>query len=77
VNLGKHNHNVSSFDGKWGADLPPGAAYAVTFPEVGAYYYSCRHHRNMRGTIIVIYGGATSSDKPVDRKISRLLEMQS
>jgi plastocyanin len=59
VNYGKHTHTVTSNDGRWDSgDIPPGAAYSVTFQTPGTYSYYCRHHTkdNMQGAIVV--GGA-------------------
>lgn len=54
VNLGKHTHTVTSSAGLWDSgDLAPGAVYSATFFRPGTYYYYCRHHGKMQGTIVV------------------------
>jgi plastocyanin len=55
----RKQHTVTSKDGRWDSgDLAPGATYSVTFQPPGIYYYFCRHHKGMQGTIVV--GGSSS-----------------
>jgi plastocyanin len=65
MNKGTHKHTVTSNKGLWDSgDLAPGATYSVTFTTPGTYYYYCRHHKGMQGTIVVGsggYGGAQPS----------------
>jgi plastocyanin len=60
VNKGRHKHTVTSDTGVWDSgDLAPGATYSVTFSKPGTYYYHCRHHKGMKGTIVVDSGGSS------------------
>jgi plastocyanin len=62
VNNGKHKHTVTSNDGRWDSgDLAPGATYSVTFTRPGTFSYFCRHHKGMKGTIVVGSGGYPGS----------------
>jgi plastocyanin len=54
VNQGQHKHTVTSDQAKWDSgDLAAGATYSVTFKTPGTYDYHCRHHKEMKGTIVV------------------------
>jgi plastocyanin len=54
TNHGQHKHTVTSAAEKWDSgDLGPGQVYSATFSQPGTYEYHCRHHKEMRGTIIV------------------------
>jgi len=54
MNYSHRMHTVTAQDGSWDSgDLPPGTSYAVTFLYTGTYYYYCRHHKEMKGTVIV------------------------
>jgi plastocyanin len=58
MNYGRHVHTVTSSEGTWDSgDIPPGGSYVATFQYPGTYYYYCRHHEGMRGTIVVGFGG--------------------
>jgi len=67
TNYGSHAHTVTAADGSWDSgDLAPGATYAVTFFFPGTYTFHCRHHKGMRGTVVVsasagLYPGGTRS----------------
>jgi plastocyanin len=54
VNRGRHAHTVTAEDDRWDSgDIRPGASYTATFQRPGTYYYFCRHHEGMRGTVVV------------------------
>jgi plastocyanin len=54
VNYGSHKHTVTSATGAWDSgDLAPGQVYSATFTKAGTYEYFCRHHKDMRGSIVV------------------------
>jgi len=55
VSRGQHTHTVTSRDGLFDANLPPGATFSVTFLRPGVYHYFCRPHERMGmvGTVIV------------------------
>ncbi len=54
TNRGAHKHTVTSATGGWDSgDLAPGQLYSATFTRPGTYEYFCRHHKDMKGTIIV------------------------
>jgi plastocyanin len=54
MNHGQHKHTVTSTAGHWDSgDLGPGQVYSATFTKPGTYEYHCRHHKEMRGTIVV------------------------
>ena len=53
TNGGKHHHTTTC-DWLWeSGDLKRGASFSITFSRTGRYYYYCRHHCDMRGTIVV------------------------
>jgi len=53
TNDGKHHHTTTC-DWLWeSGDLKRRASFSITFSRTGRYYYYCRHHRDMRGTIVV------------------------
>jgi len=53
TNTGRHHHTTTC-NWLWeSGNLRKGESFSVTFSRPGKYYYYCRHHRNMRGTIIV------------------------
>jgi plastocyanin len=59
VNRGQRVHTVTSRTDLWDSgDLDPGATYSLTLKRPGTYYYFCRHHRNMMGTIVVVGPGS-------------------
>src|SRR5262245_33413805 len=65
ANNGQHVHTLTSKDGRWDSgDIPPGGAYSATFQYPGTYYYYCRHHKGMEGTIVVGSGGAGGAAAP-------------
>jgi plastocyanin len=54
TNKGSHKHTVTSATGAWDSgDLAAGQVYSATFTRPGTFEYFCRHHRDMKGTIIV------------------------
>jgi plastocyanin len=55
VNHGKERHTVTSRDGLFDSELPPGGTYRVTFTRPGTFHYFCRPHEKMGmvGTVIV------------------------
>jgi len=54
TNSGQHKHTVTSDTGKWDSgDLDTGNVYSATFVTPGTYQYYCRHHKEMRGTLVV------------------------
>jgi plastocyanin len=54
VNNGSHKHTVTSATGAWDSgDVGPGQVYSATFTQAGTYEYFCRHHKDMRGSIVV------------------------
>jgi plastocyanin len=54
TNNGRHKHTVTASDGRWDSgDLGPGQVYSATFTQPGTYEYFCRHHKEMRGSIVV------------------------
>ena len=62
VNYGRHTHTVTSSEGNWDSgDIPPGGSWSATFRFAGTYYFYCRHHANMKGTVTVGSGGSGSS----------------
>jgi plastocyanin len=61
TNRGSHAHTVTGRNSRWDSgDIEPGATYSATFRAPGTYYYYCRHHDGMQGTIVV--GGAASRE---------------
>jgi plastocyanin len=53
TNRGDHHH-TSTADWLWeSGDLRKRETFSITFSRPGRYYYHCRHHRDMRGTIDV------------------------
>ena len=62
VNYGKELHTVTSRDGLFDSELPPGASYSFTFHQPGTYHYFCRPHEKMGmvGTVVVGYGAQSS-----------------
>jgi plastocyanin len=54
TNYGRHRHTVTSSAGRWDSgDLDPGKVYSATFNQPGTYEYHCKHHKEMRGIVIV------------------------
>jgi len=54
VNDGQHAHTVTFQDGHWDSgDIPPGATSSETFRNPGTFYYYCRHHKGMKGIVVV------------------------
>ena len=65
TNAGSHNHTASAQDNSWDSgDLAPGATYSLTFQHPGTYYYYCRHHAGMQGTIVVGSASAPAPSRP-------------
>ena len=53
TNRGDHAHTTTC-NWLWeSGDLKRGASFSITFSRPGRYYYQCRHHRDMYGTIEV------------------------
>jgi plastocyanin len=53
INRGEHQH-TSTADWRWeSGELKKGEKFSITFARPGRYYYHCRHHRAMVGTIDV------------------------
>src|SRR5262249_8958539 len=53
TNRGRHEHTTTC-NWLWeSGNLERGTAFVLTFSRPGRYYYYCRHHRDMRGTIVV------------------------
>ena len=61
TNRGEHAHTVTFDNGVDSADIPPGGSFSATFPHAGTYNYYCRHHKDMRGTVVVGEGGTGSA----------------
>ena len=54
TNNGTHKHTVTSATGAWDSgDLAASQVYSATFTKPGTYEYFCRHHKDMKGTVIV------------------------
>ena len=54
TNYGHHMHTVTSDNGLWDSgEFSHGHSFSYTFNQPGTYYYHCRFHRDMRGTVIV------------------------
>jgi plastocyanin len=54
TNDGQKPHTVTSVKGDWDSgDIPAGKDFTATFTKPGTFEYYCRHHKNMKGTIIV------------------------
>jgi len=69
VNNGKHAHTVTSDDGKFDSgDIPPGGVFQATFMSPGTYRYHCKHHKDMKGTIVVGEPGPGPGKKGTDGK---------
>jgi plastocyanin len=65
TNRGTHAHTVTGKDESWDSgDLQPGATYSATFQQPGTYYYFCRHHEGMQGTIVVGRGAGNGNARP-------------
>lgn len=70
TNSGTHNHTISAQDNSWDSgDLGPGGTYSLRFQHPGTYYYFCRHHAGMQGTITV---GSASAPAPAQPGASSL-----
>jgi plastocyanin len=53
TNRGKHQHTTTA-NWVWeSGELKRGESFSLTFARAGTYYYYCRHHRDMGGTIVV------------------------
>jgi plastocyanin len=53
INRGRHHHTTTA-DWLWeSGELKRGASFSITFSRPGRYYYHCRNHRDMYGTIVV------------------------
>jgi plastocyanin len=53
TNDGDHHH-TSTANWLWeSGELKKGESFSITFSRTGRYYYYCRHHRRMSGTIVV------------------------
>jgi plastocyanin len=63
TNHGKEKHTVTSRDGLFDRELPPGGTYSFTFKTPGTFHYYCRPHEKMGmvGTVVV---GAAGSGGP-------------
>lgn len=59
-NKGEHGHTVTSDSRQFDSELAVGQAYSRTFDRPGTYYYYCRFHKGMQGTIVVD-GGSRGS----------------
>ena len=47
-------HNVISDNGTFtSGEMGDGATFSFTFPNVGTFPYTCSHHLDMKGTVIV------------------------
>lgn len=54
VNMGKNKHTITADKGEWDSgDLAPDTSYTATFTTAGTFTYSCRYHKDMKGTIVV------------------------
>ena len=65
VNLGRHPHTVTSFDGQFDSGtLMPGDSYKVKFIGHGTLRYYCAIHPSMTGSVSVgppaVSGGAST-----------------
>jgi plastocyanin len=61
VNRGQHAHTVTFDVGRDSGDIAPGGSFSATFPHAGTYTYYCRHHKDMRATIVVGQNGGSGS----------------
>jgi plastocyanin len=54
TNKGSHKHTVTSATGAWDSgDLATDQTFTATFTRTGTFEYFCRHHKDMKGTIVV------------------------
>ena len=54
TNDGEKVHTVTAVKGDWDSgDIPAGKDFTATFTKPGTFEYYCRHHKNMKGTIVV------------------------
>jgi plastocyanin len=54
TNDGEKLHTVTAVKGDWDSgDIPAGKDFTATFTKPGTFEYYCRHHKNMKGTIVV------------------------
>jgi hypothetical protein len=54
TNKGENKHTVTSETGGFDSgDLAPGQGFSTTFTKAGTFEYNCKHHRSMKGTVIV------------------------
>jgi plastocyanin len=54
TNDGKDVHTVTAVKGEFDSgDVQPGREFTATFTKPGTFEYYCRHHKEMKGTIIV------------------------
>jgi plastocyanin len=54
TNKGSHKHTVtSSNDTRDSGDIAAGQDFAATFAKPGTFEYYCRHHKDMKGKVIV------------------------
>ena len=55
-------HTVTSDDGWFDAEVPPGESFTWQFDEPGIYPYHCEIHDNIQGRIIVVPSAAVASE---------------
>jgi plastocyanin len=54
TNKGSHRHTTTAVDDAWDSgDVAPGANFTATFTQPGTFEYFCKHHKDMKGVIIV------------------------
>ena len=61
TNMDSVTHTVTSDTGAFGGTVPPGRTFTFTFTVAGTYGYHCSIHNYMKGTVVVISSGATST----------------
>jgi plastocyanin len=54
TNDGREVHTVTAVKGEFDSgDVQPGREFSATFTKPGTFEYYCRHHKDMKGTIVV------------------------
>ncbi len=62
VNKDSAPHTVTADDGSFNSgNMNPGASWTYTFSTAGTFTYHCNYHPWMKGTVVVLASGTTST----------------